>query len=65
MTAPTVEAAINDLMDRAWNVVYDLFSERACSVMGWMSRSAPGSIPGWTAHAVHGRPLPDRGGAVR
>jgi hypothetical protein len=28
MTAPTVEAAINDLMDRAWNVVYDLLSER-------------------------------------
>jgi hypothetical protein len=28
MTAPTVEAAINDLMDRAWNVVYNLLSER-------------------------------------
>jgi hypothetical protein len=28
MTAPTVEAAINDLMDRAWNVVYDLLVER-------------------------------------
>ncbi|SDM03144.1 hypothetical protein [Arthrobacter sp. ok362] len=28
MTAPTVEAAINDLMDRGWNVVYDLLSER-------------------------------------
>lgn len=28
MTAPTVEAAINDLMDRAWNVVYTLLSER-------------------------------------
>ena len=28
MTAPTVEAAINELMDRAWNVVYDLLSER-------------------------------------
>ncbi|MBT2597928.1 hypothetical protein [Arthrobacter sp. ISL-72] len=28
MTAPTVEAAINDLMDRAWNVVYDLLAER-------------------------------------
>jgi hypothetical protein len=28
MTAPTVEAAINELMDRAWNVVHDLLSER-------------------------------------
>lgn len=28
MTAPTIEAAINDLMDRAWNVVYDLLTER-------------------------------------
>ena len=28
MTAPTVEAAINDLMDRAWNVVYDLLTAR-------------------------------------
>jgi len=28
MTAPTVEAAINDLMDRAWNVVYHLLLER-------------------------------------
>ncbi|MBT2512859.1 hypothetical protein [Arthrobacter sp. ISL-30] len=28
MTAPTVEAAINDLMDRAWNLVYELLSER-------------------------------------
>lgn len=28
MTAPTVEAAINDLMDRAWNVVHHLLSER-------------------------------------
>jgi nicotinamide riboside kinase len=28
MTAPTVEAAINDLMDRAWNVVYGLLEER-------------------------------------
>ena len=28
MTAPTVEAAIDDLMDRAWNVVYKLLSER-------------------------------------
>lgn len=24
MTAPTVEAAIHDLMDLAWNLVYDL-----------------------------------------
>ncbi|MFJ5696652.1 hypothetical protein [Arthrobacter sp. NPDC093139] len=28
MTAPTVEAAIHDLMDLAWNVVYDLLVER-------------------------------------
>lgn len=28
MTAPTVEAAIHELMDLAWNVVYDLFQER-------------------------------------
>lgn len=28
MTAPTVEAAIHDLMDLAWNVVYDLLAER-------------------------------------
>jgi hypothetical protein len=27
MVAPTVEATINDLMDRAWNVVYTLLSE--------------------------------------
>ena len=28
MTAPTVEAAIHELMDHAWNVVYDLLEER-------------------------------------
>ena len=28
MTAPTVEAAIHELMDLAWNVVYDLLHER-------------------------------------
>jgi hypothetical protein len=28
MTAPSVEAAIEDLMDRAWNVVYDLLEEQ-------------------------------------
>jgi nicotinamide riboside kinase len=28
MTAPTVEAAIHDLMDLAWNVVYGLLVER-------------------------------------
>jgi hypothetical protein len=28
MTAPTVEAAIHELMDLAWNVVYDLLLER-------------------------------------
>ncbi|BCW78291.1 hypothetical protein [Arthrobacter sp. NicSoilC5] len=28
MTVPTVEAAIHELMDLAWNVVYDLLSER-------------------------------------
>ncbi|MBT2546879.1 hypothetical protein [Arthrobacter sp. ISL-65] len=28
MTAPTVEAAIHELMDLAWNVVYDLLAGR-------------------------------------
>ncbi|PNH82908.1 hypothetical protein [Arthrobacter sp. AFG20] len=28
MTAPTVEAAIHELMDFAWNHVYDLLEER-------------------------------------
>jgi hypothetical protein len=28
MTAPTVEAAIHELMDLAWNLVYDLLMER-------------------------------------
>jgi hypothetical protein len=28
MTAPTVEAAIHELMDLAWNVAYDLLAER-------------------------------------
>ena len=28
MTAPTVEAAIHELMDLAWTVVYDLLEER-------------------------------------
>ncbi|MGN7149168.1 hypothetical protein ACTHQ6_09280 [Arthrobacter sp. SAFR-179] len=28
MTAPTVEAAIHELMDLAWNVVYELLEER-------------------------------------
>jgi hypothetical protein len=28
MTAPTVDAAIHELMDLAWNVVYDLLEER-------------------------------------
>jgi hypothetical protein len=28
MTAPTVEAAIHELMDLSWNVVHDLLEER-------------------------------------
>ncbi|WP_324642393.1 hypothetical protein [Pseudarthrobacter sp. LT1] len=28
MTAPTVEAAIHERMDLAWNPVYDLLEER-------------------------------------
>ncbi|MBT2568155.1 hypothetical protein J7I84_16940 [Arthrobacter sp. ISL-85] len=28
MTAPTVEAAIHELMDLAWNLVFDLLEER-------------------------------------
>jgi hypothetical protein len=28
MTTPTVEAAIHELMDLAWNLVYDLLLER-------------------------------------
>ena len=28
MTAPTVEAAIHEWMDLAWNVVYDLLEQR-------------------------------------
>lgn len=28
MTAPTVEAAIHELLELAWNVVYDLLEER-------------------------------------
>ncbi|MDQ0144742.1 hypothetical protein [Pseudarthrobacter niigatensis] len=28
MTAPTVEAAIHELMDLAWNLVHDLLQER-------------------------------------
>jgi hypothetical protein len=28
MTAPTVEAAIHELMDFAWNLVYDLLEQR-------------------------------------
>ncbi|MFE4837950.1 hypothetical protein ACFRAU_25115 [Arthrobacter sp. NPDC056691] len=28
MTAPTVDAAIHELMDLAWNLVYDLLQER-------------------------------------
>jgi nicotinamide riboside kinase len=28
MTAPTVEAAIHELMDLAWNLVYNLLEER-------------------------------------
>ncbi|MDQ0864735.1 hypothetical protein [Arthrobacter globiformis] len=28
MTAPAVEAAIHELMDLAWNLVYDLLQER-------------------------------------
>jgi hypothetical protein len=28
MTAPTVEAAIHELMDLAWNLVYDLLGQR-------------------------------------
>src|SRR5881409_3513739 len=29
MSTPTVEAAINDLMDRAWSAVYKMLSERS------------------------------------
>lgn len=47
MTAPTADAAIHDLMDFAWNVVYDLLAGD-CLVTGSTSESTPGSIPGWT-----------------
>ncbi|WP_231754767.1 hypothetical protein [Pseudarthrobacter sp. GA104] len=46
MTAPTVEAAIHELMDLAWNVVYDLLEQRDCSVTDCSSMSTPGSVPG-------------------
>ena len=29
MTAPTVDAAIHELMDLAWNLVYELLQERS------------------------------------
>lgn len=52
MTAPTVEAAIHELMDLAWNVVFDLLDEQGILCDGlevgeytwnysWLDRAVP------------------------
>lgn len=47
MTAPTVEAAVHELMEFAWNVVYDLLTERELLGDASFVEESPGSIPGW------------------
>jgi hypothetical protein len=46
ITAPTVEAAIHELMDLARNVVYDLLEERGLLGDGLFVEEYTGSIPG-------------------
>ena len=46
MTAPTVEAGIHELMDLAWNVVYDPLAERGLLVDGFAVEEYPG-IHSW------------------
>lgn len=46
--APRVEAAIHELMDLVWNLVYDLRDQRDCWATGCLSIGTPVSAPGWT-----------------
>ncbi|MDQ0619202.1 hypothetical protein [Arthrobacter globiformis] len=46
MTAPTVEAAIHELMDLAWNVVYGLLEERGLLGGGFFVEECTG-IHSW------------------
>jgi hypothetical protein len=69
MTAPTVEAAIHELMDLAWNLVYDLLMERGLlgdglfveeytGIHSWLDGTRPllgGALPGG-GRAVRGHP---------
>jgi hypothetical protein len=63
MTAPTVEAAIHELMDLAWNLVYDLLIERGLLGDGFDVAAYTG-IHSWvedlTRHTVvHSRSVAD------
>ncbi|WP_309109026.1 hypothetical protein [Arthrobacter sp.] len=59
MTAPTVEAAIHDLMDLAWNVVYGLLEERGLLGDGFFTEEYTGIhswVDGFTRYTiVHSR----------
>ena len=46
MTAPTVDAAIHELMDLAWNLVYDLLAERGLLGQGLFVEEVTG-IHSW------------------
>ncbi|HEU4667091.1 MAG TPA: hypothetical protein VFS79_05440 [Arthrobacter sp.] len=46
MTAPTVEAAIHELMDLAWNVVYGLLEQRGLLGDGFLVEEYTG-IQSW------------------
>lgn len=45
MTAPTVEAAIHELMDLAWNVVYELLDDRGLLADGFFVEEYTGIHP--------------------
>jgi hypothetical protein len=61
-----VEAAIHELMDLAWNVVYDLLDERGLLGVGFFVEDAHRyPLLAGRAHPVNRRPFPDGGGAVR
>jgi hypothetical protein len=59
MTAPTVEAAIHELMDLAWNVVYDLLEQRGPIGDEFFAEDNTGIHSlGGRPNPLNGRPLP-------
>lgn len=66
MTAPTVEAVIQELMDLAWNVVYILLDERGLLGDGLEVQEYTGirsGVEDLTRYTVRAKPSEGRGAA--